>query len=79
MHARQSVLASPLFGDNIKKLFPICAPGGSDSAQLDNAVELLTLAGRSLPHSMAMLIPEAWAGDNPMPEEKKAFYDSTPR
>ena len=75
MHARQSVLASPLFGDNIKKLFPICAPGGSDSAQLDNAVELLTLAGRSLPHSMAMLIPEAWAGDNPMPEEKKAFYE----
>jgi glutamate synthase domain-containing protein 2/glutamate synthase domain-containing protein 1/glutamate synthase domain-containing protein 3 len=75
MHARQSVLASPLFGDDIKKLFPICTPGGSDSAQLDNAVELLTLAGRSLPHSMAMLIPEAWAGDNPMPEEKKAFYE----
>ncbi len=50
MHARQSVLASPLFGEDIKKLFPIVAPGGSDSAMLDNAVELLHLAGRSLPH-----------------------------
>src|SRR5205814_4205017 len=55
MYARQSVLASPLFGDDIKKLFPIIAPGGSDSANLDNAVELLLQAGRSLPHVMAML------------------------
>jgi glutamate synthase (NADPH) large chain len=75
MHARQSVLASPLFGDDIKKLFPICAPGGSDSAQLDNTVELLALAGRTLPHAMAMLIPEAWAGDSAMADEKKAFYE----
>ena len=75
MHARQSVLASPLFGDDIKKLFPICAPGGSDSAQLDNTVELLALAGRTLPHAMAMLIPEAWAGDGAMADEKKAFYE----
>src|SRR5260370_9931861 len=59
MHARQSVLASPLFGNDIKKLFPIITPGGSDSAMLANAVELLTLAGRSLPHVMSMLIPEA--------------------
>ena len=63
MYARQSVLASPLFGDDIEKLLPIIAPGGSDSAMLDNAVELLTLAGRSLPHVMSMLIPEAWDHD----------------
>src|ERR1035437_8674906 len=50
MHARQSVLASPLFGDDIKKLFPIVQPGGSDSAAFDNAPELLVLSGRSLPH-----------------------------
>jgi glutamate synthase (NADPH/NADH) large chain len=75
MHARQSVLASPLFGDDIKKLLPIITPGGSDSAMLDNAVELLTLAGRSLPHVMSMLIPEAWDHDATMPENVKAFYE----
>ena len=75
MHARQSVLASPLFGDDIKKLLPIVTPGGSDSAMLDNAVELLTLAGRSLPHVMSMLIPEAWDHDPTMPENVKAFYE----
>ena len=74
MEARQSVLSSPLFGDDIKKLFPICAPGGSDSAILDNTIELLHLAGRSLPHAMAMLIPEAWAGDPSMPPQRQAFY-----
>jgi glutamate synthase domain-containing protein 2/glutamate synthase domain-containing protein 1/glutamate synthase domain-containing protein 3 len=75
MHARQSVLASPLFGEDMPKLFPIVAPGGSDSAMLDNAVELLHLAGRSVPHVMAMLIPEAWAGDPGMEAEKRAFYE----
>jgi glutamate synthase (ferredoxin) len=75
MHARQSVLASPLFGDDIKKLLPIITPGGSDSAMLDNAVELLTLTGRSLPHVMSMLIPEAWDHDPTMPENVKAFYE----
>ena len=75
MHARQSVLASPLFGKDMKKLLPIIAPGGSDSANLDNAVELLTLAGRSLPHVMSMLIPEAWDTDATMPENVKAFYE----
>ena len=62
MHARQSLLSSPLFGDDLKKLYPIIAPNGSDSANFDNAVELLYQAGRNLPHVMAMLIPEAWAG-----------------
>ncbi len=75
MFARQSVLSSPLLGEDIKKLFPIETPGGSDSAMLDNAVELIHLAGRSLPHAMAMLIPEAWAGDESMNPEKKAFYE----
>ncbi len=75
MHARQSILESPLFGDDIKKLFPIIAPGGSDSANFDNAVELLFQAGRSLPHVMAMLIPEAWAGNPHMKREKLAFYE----
>ncbi len=75
MHARQSVLRSPLYGDDIKKLFPIIAPGGSDSANFDNALELLFLAGRSLPHAMAMLIPEAWASNPHMNPQKRAFYE----
>ena len=75
MAARQPILSSPLFGDDIKKLFPIIGPGLSDSATLDAVVELLTLAGRSLPHVMAMLIPEAWGADPTMSEEKRAFYE----
>jgi glutamate synthase domain-containing protein 2/glutamate synthase domain-containing protein 1/glutamate synthase domain-containing protein 3 len=75
MHAREKVLASDLFGEDFKKVLPVIAPGGSDSASLDNAVELLTLAGRSLPHVMAMLIPEAWDADTTMRPEKKAFYE----
>ena len=75
MHARQSILESPLFGSDMKKLFPIVAPHGSDSANLDNAVELLVQSGRSLPHAMAMLIPEAWAGNPHMKPEKRAFYE----
>jgi glutamate synthase domain-containing protein 2/glutamate synthase domain-containing protein 1/glutamate synthase domain-containing protein 3 len=75
MHARQSLLQSPLFGEDIKKLYPIIAPDGSDSANFDNAVELLVQSGRSLPHAMAMLIPEAWAGNPHMKPEKRAFYE----
>jgi glutamate synthase (NADPH) large chain len=75
MHARQSLLESPLFGDDLKKLYPIIAPDGSDSANFDNAVELLLQGGRSLPHVMAMLIPEAWAGNPDMKPEKRAFYE----
>jgi glutamate synthase domain-containing protein 2/glutamate synthase domain-containing protein 1/glutamate synthase domain-containing protein 3 len=75
MYARQSILSSPLFGDDIKKTFPICTPGGSDSAMIDNAVEMLALSGRSLPHVLAMLIPEAWGGDPSMSDEKRAFYE----
>ena len=75
MHARQSILRSDLFGDDIKKIFPIIQPGGSDSASLDNAVELLFLAGRSIPHALAMLIPEAWDHDTSLSPEKRAFYE----
>src|ERR1700689_4145608 len=56
-------------------MFPVIQPGGSDTASLDNAVEMLTLSGRSLPHVMAMLIPEAWDADTTMPAAKKAFYE----
>jgi glutamate synthase domain-containing protein 2/glutamate synthase domain-containing protein 1/glutamate synthase domain-containing protein 3 len=75
MHARQSLLKSPLFGNDLIKLFPVIASDGSDSANFDNAVELLVQAGRSLPHVMAMLIPEAWAGNPHMKPEKRAFYE----
>src|SRR5262249_50278091 len=75
MKAREAVLASPLFEDDLKKVFPVCTPGGSDSAMIDNAVELLMLAGRELPHVMAMLIPEAWDHDTTMSREKRAFYE----
>jgi len=75
MQARQSLLESPLFGEDMKKLLPIIAPDGSDSANFDNAVELLLQAGRSLPHVMAMLIPEAWSGNPHMKPEKRAFYE----
>jgi glutamate synthase domain-containing protein 2/glutamate synthase domain-containing protein 1/glutamate synthase domain-containing protein 3 len=75
MAAREPVLESDLFGEDMKKLFPLIAPAQSDTACLDNAVELLALSGRSLPHVMAMLIPEAWDADPTMPPDKKAFYE----
>jgi len=75
MNARQSVLESPLYDGQIAKLYPVVTPGGSDSGSLDNAVEFLFQSGRSLPHVMAMLIPEAWSGNPDMDEEKRAFYE----
>ncbi len=75
MNARQSVLDSSLYSGQIDKLFPVIMPEGSDSASLDNAVEFLYQSGRSLPHVMAMLIPEAWAGNPDMDEDKRAFYE----
>src|SRR5207249_511720 len=75
MKARESMFASHLFGDDIKKLLPIIDESGSDSAMFDNALELLVLAGRSLPHAMMMMVPEPWAGDPTMSAEKKAFYE----
>jgi glutamate synthase domain-containing protein 2/glutamate synthase domain-containing protein 1/glutamate synthase domain-containing protein 3 len=75
MSARQSVMDSPLYDGKIDKLYPVIVPGGSDSASLDNAVEFLFQSGRSLPHVMAMLIPEAWAGNPDMDPKKRAFYE----
>jgi glutamate synthase domain-containing protein 2/glutamate synthase domain-containing protein 1 len=75
MHARQAVLKSPLFGEELSKVFPVIQAGGSDSASFDNAAELLYQAGRELPHVMSMLIPEAWDHDVTMPAEKKAYYE----
>ena len=75
MNARQSILENSLHGEKISELFPVIMPEGSDSASLDNAVEFLFQSGRSLPHVMAMLIPEAWAGNPDMDEDKRAFYE----
>ena len=75
MTAREAVMTSRLFGDDVKKLFPILIPGGSDTATIDNAFEFLVLGGRSLPHAMAMLIPQAWNGDKDISPEKRAFYE----
>jgi glutamate synthase domain-containing protein 2/glutamate synthase domain-containing protein 1/glutamate synthase domain-containing protein 3 len=75
MNARQGLFKSTMFGDNIERLFPIIQPGLSDSAQLDQAVELLYHTGRSLPHVMSMLIPEAWQNHQTMSAEKKAYYE----
>ncbi|HWR14373.1 MAG TPA: glutamate synthase large subunit [Terriglobales bacterium] len=73
MAARQATLGSPLFGDDIRKLFPIVQQGGSDSANFDNVLELLVQSGRSLPHAMAMMIPEAWSEHTTA--EKRYFYE----
>jgi len=75
MHARESTLKSDLFGPDIEKVFPVIRPDLSDTGSLDNAVEFLTLGGRSLPHVMAMLMPEAWDADSTMSPEKRAFYE----
>ncbi len=75
MHARQTMFRSDAFGHDMEKLFPILTPGASDSAILDNAVELLYHTGRSLPHAIMMLIPEAWQNHETMSDEKRAFYE----
>jgi len=75
MHARQALFESELFpGGEVKDLMPVVVEGGSDSAVLDNVFEMLVMCGRSLPHTMMMLIPEAWSGHATMPQHKKDFY-----
>ena len=75
MNARESRLASDLFGADIHKIKPVINVDGSDSTIFDNALELMVLAGRSLPHAMMMMIPEPWSGHESMSEAKKAFYE----
>jgi glutamate synthase (NADPH/NADH) large chain/glutamate synthase (ferredoxin) len=74
MRARESQLASDLFGDDLHKVLPVVRPGGSDSATFDNVLELLTLAGRSLPHAVMMMIPEAFQDREDLPEYLRGFY-----
>jgi glutamate synthase (NADPH) large chain len=75
MRARQSKFRSPLFGDDIAKLRPVLDEEGSDSAQFDNALELLAMSGRSVEHAMVMMIPEAWHENRLMDPERRAFYE----
>jgi glutamate synthase (NADPH/NADH) large chain len=75
MRARESLLASKLFAEHLPDFKPIIRPDGSDSASLDNVVDFLVAGGRSLPHVMMMLVPEAWATQADMPEHKRAFYE----
>jgi len=75
MHAREMQFVSEKFGDDLKKVLPIVVPHGSDSATFDNVFEMLVLSGRSLPHAIMMMIPEAWSGHESMPNDKKAFYE----
>ena len=74
MHARQALFVSEAFGEDMKKVLPIIDPNGSDSAMFDNTLELLVLAGRSLPHAMMMMIPEPWSNHESMDDDRRAFY-----
>ena len=75
MSARRMAMASPLFGKDLEKLWPLIAEGQSDSASFDNALELLVQSGYSLAHAMMMLIPEAWEGNVLMEPSRRAFYE----
>lgn len=74
MEARESVLSTPALG-NIKDIRPIIQPNMSDSASLDNVLEFFVMSGLSLPHAMAMLVPESFNDKNPISEDLKAFYE----
>jgi len=75
MTARHAAMSSKLLGKDLEKLWPLITEGQSDSACFDNALELLVAGGYSLPHAMMLLIPEAWAGNPLMDEERRAFYE----
>jgi len=75
MQAREALFVSDAFGDDIKKIHPVIDTDGSDSAMFDNCLELLVLAGRSLPHAVMMMIPEPWSNHESMSADKKAFYE----
>jgi glutamate synthase (ferredoxin) len=75
MHARQSMMRSSLFGDDLQKILTVVDTEGSDSGMFDNVLELLTLAGRELPHAMMMMVPEPWNRHESMSAAKKAFYE----
>lgn len=74
MRAREALLSSDLIPGDLERLYPICTPGASDSASFDEVLELLHMGGRSLPHSVLMMIPEAWENHTEMDEARRAFY-----
>jgi glutamate synthase (NADPH/NADH) large chain len=74
MEARESIMKSQLLG-NLDELYPLVQPGMSDSASLDNVLEFLIMSGKSLPHALAMLVPESWNEKNPISDDLKAFYE----
>jgi len=75
MQAREALIQSDLFGDDLKKVLPILEPNMSDSASLDNVFEFLVMNGKTLPHALSMLIPESWNDKNPIPNSLKAYYE----
>ncbi len=75
MTARESILASDLWGDDIRKIIPVIDQTGSDSSMFDNCLEFLSLSGRSLPHVMMMMIPEPWSNHESMTPDRRAFYE----
>ncbi len=75
MRAREGLLKSQVLGDDLKKVLPVIKEGGSDTATFDNVLELLMMAGRSLPHAVLMMIPEPWSGNDLMAADRKAFYE----
>jgi glutamate synthase (NADPH) large chain len=75
MRAREALLASDLIPGPLERLFPICSPGASDSASFDEVLELLHMGGRSLPHAVLMMIPEAWENHAEMDRARRAFYE----
>jgi glutamate synthase domain-containing protein 2/glutamate synthase domain-containing protein 1/glutamate synthase domain-containing protein 3 len=75
MKAREALFESDVFGEDVKKILPIVNPNGSDSAMFDNTLELLVLAGRSLPHAVMMMIPEPWSNHEHMDDALRAFYE----
>ncbi len=75
MQAREGLMKSDVFGDDLKKLLPIIEPGKSDSASFDNVLEFLNMTGRSIPHALCMMIPESFNQKNPIPDSLKAFYE----
>lgn len=75
MTSREGVVASELFGDDIKKLFPIAEPDFSDSGSFDNVLEFMLMSGRTLQEAMMMMVPEAWQSDTNMSQEKRDFYE----
>jgi glutamate synthase domain-containing protein 2/glutamate synthase domain-containing protein 1/glutamate synthase domain-containing protein 3 len=75
MRARESMFKSDKYGEDVRKIVPVCTPGGSDSKIFDNALELLVMTGRSLPQAVSMLIPEPWAGHESMSDDHKAYYE----